>query len=73
MFHSQVFNEINARKLNNELNVLSGLASNRIFLSVIVVTIFVQFLMVHFGGNAIKVRARVRMHKRTYVRTNVHT
>lgn len=47
----QVFNEINARRINDELNVFSNLFNNKIFLGVIVFTITVQFLLVQFAGD----------------------
>lgn len=47
----QLFNEINSRKLNNELNVFSGLFNNSIFLGILVFTIVVQWIFVEFGGD----------------------
>ncbi|KJE89783.1 calcium-translocating P-type ATPase [Capsaspora owczarzaki ATCC 30864] len=47
----QVFNEINARKIYGELNIFAGLFSNRLFMSVIVFTVVMQFLFVEFGGS----------------------
>jgi len=47
----QLFNEINSRKLNNELNVFAGLFNNSIFLSILVFTIIVQWFFVEFGGD----------------------
>ncbi|ETO28519.1 ATPase, Ca++ transporting, plasma membrane 1 isoform 1 [Reticulomyxa filosa] len=46
----QIFNEINARKVQNEWNVFSGIFQNAYFVTVIVVTIVVQVLIVNFGG-----------------------
>jgi Ca2+-transporting ATPase len=46
----QLFNEINSRKLGNELNVFSGLFSNQIFWIVMVFTVTVQVLIVQYGG-----------------------
>jgi len=46
----QIFNEFNARKLGNELNVFDGLSTNKLFIAVIFITIFVQVLVVEFGG-----------------------
>lgn len=51
----QVFNQINARKLEaDEMNVFAGLFANVPFLLVMVVTIGVQVLMIAFGGRMVK-------------------
>jgi len=47
----QLFNEINSRKLGNELNVFKGLFKNPIFLGIMVFSVAVQFLLTHFGGS----------------------
>jgi len=47
----QLFNEINARKLGNEFNVLKGLFSNYIFLVIMAFTVTVQYLIVQYGGD----------------------
>jgi len=46
----QIFNEINARRVNNEKNVFEGIFKNSIFWGVIIVTIGAQALLVQFGG-----------------------
>jgi len=46
----QIFNEFNSRKLGNEINVFDGLGTNKLFIAVIFITIFVQVLVVEFGG-----------------------
>jgi len=46
----QIFNEFNARKLGDELNMFSGLWGNWIFIGVIGGTVIVQALIVEFGG-----------------------
>jgi magnesium-transporting ATPase (P-type) len=46
----QIFNEINSRKLNDELNIFKGLFTNWIFWMVNIFTIVTQILMVEFGG-----------------------
>ena len=51
----QVFNEFNARKLKNEINVFSGLCNNWMFFFIEIITVVVQVLLVQFGGYAIKV------------------
>ena len=40
----QIFNEINARKINDERNVFDRIFTNKIFLGVIVGTIITQVL-----------------------------
>jgi len=52
----QIFNEFNARKLGNELNMFSKLGRAPIFMAVMAITVVVQFLMVQFGGEAAKTR-----------------
>lgn len=47
----QVFNEINARKIHGEKDIFSGLFANKLFVSVLVFTIIMQFLFVEFGGS----------------------
>lgn len=46
----QVFNEFNARMLENEKNMFAGIATNAIFAAVIVITVILQVLLVEFGG-----------------------
>merc|ERR1711871_676221 len=41
----QIFNEINARKLNGEINVFDKLFANNVFSAVIVITVVVQICM----------------------------
>lgn len=48
----QVFNEINSRKVNLQLNVFDGLFTNMIFVGIILVTCITQFLLIQFGGAA---------------------
>lgn len=51
----QVFNQINARKLEEgEFNVFAGIIANKAFLVVMVLTICIQVLMVEFGGRIVK-------------------
>jgi Ca2+ transporting ATPase len=50
----QIFNEINARRVNGELNVFRGLFDSRIFLSIIITTFIVQALLVTYGGSSIR-------------------
>ncbi|KAL0244695.1 hypothetical protein GEMRC1_008777 [Eukaryota sp. GEM-RC1] len=46
----QLFNEVNSRRVYNELNVFSGLFSNYIFLAILIFTIIVQWMMVQLLG-----------------------
>ena len=50
-----MFNEINARKVHDELNCFTGFFRNWLFVAILVVTIVVQALIVEFGGQAFKV------------------
>lgn len=50
----QLFNEINSRKLRNEINVFTRFFSNPVFLGVMAATICGQFLLVQFAGNFAK-------------------
>ena len=50
-----MFNEVNSRKVHDELNCYTGFFQNRMFLSIIVFTVAVQALIVEFGGQAFKV------------------
>ena len=54
VFHAfvfcQVFNEINARKLHNELNVFKGITVHPWFLAVFFGTIGVQYALIEVPG-----------------------
>jgi len=50
----QIFNELNSRKVNTELNIFTGFFTNWIFLGVIIFTCVAQVLIVEFGGLAAK-------------------
>jgi len=47
----QVFNEINCRKLKDEINVFAGIFDNILFVGIMAFTFIVQFLIVTFGGD----------------------
>lgn len=49
----QVFNSINARKLENEFNVFSGFFNNPIFLIITLLTIVVQMILVEYGKSPV--------------------
>ena len=62
----QIFNEINARKINTrEFNVFEGFFNNWLFLLVEVVTIGVQVLLIQFGGEAVKC-SQLTLHQHLY-------
>mmetsp|Transcript_37029 Transcript_37029/g.57817 ORF Transcript_37029/g.57817 Transcript_37029/m.57817 type:complete len:1016 (+) Transcript_37029:126-3173(+) len=46
----QVFNEFNARSIKDDWNVFKGLASNRMFMGIIIFTILVQVALVEGAG-----------------------
>jgi len=46
----QVFNEINARKVNNDRNVFRGVLTNKIYWFVMIVTFIAQVLIIELGG-----------------------
>jgi Ca2+ transporting ATPase len=50
----QIFNQINCRKLGDEINIFADFFNNWIFLAIMVVTIVVQILLVQFGGIAVR-------------------
>lgn len=47
-----LFNEINSRKIHGERNVFKGFFSNPIFYGIWIVTLCLQFIIVHFGSYA---------------------
>lgn len=50
----QIFNEINARMLQDEVNVFSGICNNPIFIGIWVGTMAVQVVATQFGGAVFK-------------------
>lgn len=50
----QLFNIINARKLEGEFNVFSDFCNNPPFILIIAITFIIQMAMVEYGGNAVK-------------------
>jgi Ca2+ transporting ATPase len=51
----QIFNQINARKLEEgEINVFSGMFRNWLFIAITVFTFVIQMSMVEYGGVAVK-------------------
>lgn len=50
----QLFNQLNARKLGGELNVLEGITANPLFIAVVVFTFVIQMVIVEVGGRITK-------------------
>lgn len=50
----QVFNEINARSIDNHMNVFKGLFKNVLFIAIILFTVGAQFCIVEFGGEFVR-------------------
>lgn len=50
----QIFNEFNARRINNDFNVFKGLSTNPMFIFVIFASIGLQVVMVEVGGDFVK-------------------
>jgi len=48
----QVFNEINSRKVNLEMNVFDGIFENPAFTIVLAITLVLQVLIIEFGSYA---------------------
>jgi len=46
----QVFNELNARRINDEMNIFENFFTNTIFIGVLFFTVGMQFIIVQFGG-----------------------
>jgi hypothetical protein len=47
---AQVFNEINARSINDDMDVFKGLFNNFLFVSILVITAIIQYGLVEYGG-----------------------
>jgi len=47
----QIFNEINARRVHDEINVFERFFDNYYFLSVMTITIVLQAIIINFGGD----------------------
>ncbi|OQR90392.1 P-type ATPase (P-ATPase) Superfamily [Achlya hypogyna] len=46
----QLFNEVNARRIHDELNVFAGFFSNKLYVAITVLQAAMQVLIVQFGG-----------------------
>jgi len=60
IFHTfvmmQCFNEINSRKVHNEMNVFEGIFRTSLFTVIVVGTILVQFVLCEYGGIAFRTK-----------------
>jgi P-type Ca2+ transporter type 2C len=50
----QVFNEVNARSITDELNVFKGLYNSPLFLIILLFTVAAQYGIVEFGGDFVR-------------------
>lgn len=50
----QIFNEINARSIGNDMNVFKGILNNPWFIAILLITSVGQFFIVEFGGEFVK-------------------
>ncbi|KAG0026941.1 hypothetical protein BGZ81_005997 [Podila clonocystis] len=48
----QIFNEVNCRRLDNHLNIFSGIHRNTYFMVIFVIMVLFQALIIQFGGAA---------------------
>ncbi|CAI5745177.1 unnamed protein product [Peronospora destructor] len=51
---AQLFNELNARKIHDEINIFTGITKNRVFLWVCLLQAVMQYAMVQHTGNWFK-------------------
>lgn len=50
----QVFNEINARSIDDNMNVFKGLFRNPMFVCILVFTVLMQYALVEYGGEFVR-------------------
>ncbi|CAM9967053.1 unnamed protein product [Hapterophycus canaliculatus] len=50
----QIFNELNARSIFDDWNVLRGMHKNPLFVAVIIITVVLQYLIVEMGSEFTK-------------------
>ncbi|KAK3843651.1 MAG: PMCA-type calcium-translocating P-type ATPase [Linnemannia gamsii] len=50
----QIFNEVNCRRLDNRLNIFSGMLKNNYFMVIFVIMVVFQVVIVEWGGEAFK-------------------
>lgn len=48
----QIFNFLNCRKLNDEINIFSGILNNSMFIIIVILIFCLQILLVTFGSLA---------------------
>ncbi|KAG0366883.1 hypothetical protein BGX24_003499 [Mortierella sp. AD032] len=48
----QIFNEVNCRRLDNHLNIFSGIQRNNYFIIIFIIMVVFQVIIVQFGGAA---------------------
>jgi len=58
----QIFNEINCRRLDNKINVFSGIQRNPVFIIIMVIMVACQALIIFVGGPAFSV-TRLNSHQ----------
>ncbi|KAI9251295.1 PMCA-type calcium-translocating P-type ATPase [Helicostylum pulchrum] len=51
----QIFNEINCRRIDSNLNVFHNIFANKFFIFIFFLCVFLQCIIVNFGGNAFQV------------------
>ncbi len=51
----QLFNFINSRKIHEEINLFSGILSNKLFIVIVFSILILQILLITFGGSAVHV------------------
>jgi len=56
----QIFNFFNCRKLRDEINIFSGVLSNKIFIFIVLLISVLQFVIGNYGGRALNVSVNVR-------------
>lgn len=49
-----MFNEVNARSIDDTMNVFKGLFTNGLFMAIIVFTVAAQYAIVQFGGDFVR-------------------
>jgi len=50
----QVFNEINARSIDDNMNVFKGISGNPLFIAIIIFTVVAQYGIVEYGGDFVR-------------------
>lgn len=58
----QIFNFVNARKIQDELNVFENLHKSTWFIGIIILIFFSQLFIIEVGGRAISVSPHVKKH-----------